>query len=97
MIQTEEDLKAFTKGFGETVMVDGRPVSVVFSKGSTKERTIRGTVISDSRSFLVGIISWAEENSKVEVDGQHFEIDEIQEKAGIYSYYLRRVWDEQDS
>ena len=94
MIQTEDDFKAFTQGFGQKVLVDDRPVTVVFSKGSTKERTIRGTVISDSRSFLVGLIPWAREDSRVEVDGENFEIDEIGEKAGIYSYYLRRVWNE---
>ena len=84
----------FTQGFGETVLVDGRPTCAIFSKGSTKERTIRGTVISDSRSFLVGVIPWAEEGSKVQLKDEHFEIDEVQEKAGIYSYYLRRVWGE---
>ena len=97
MIETEQDFKAFTKGFGELVMVDDRPSSAIFSRGSTRERTIRGTIISDSRSFLVGVIPWAKEGSKVDVKGECFEVDEIQEKAGISSYYLKRLWNEQGS
>ena len=95
MIENEQDFKAFTQGFGEAVIVDGRPTCVIFSKGFTKERTIRGSIISDSRSFLVGVIPWAKEDSKVKVGDEIFVIEEIQEKAGICSYYLRRVWGEE--
>jgi len=90
VIERPEDLAVFGQGFGGSVTVDGQASGAIYSKGSDKERTIRGTVISDNRSFLVGLIPWADLGSKVEANGMNFIIEEIQEKAGLYSYYLKK-------
>ncbi len=90
MIERPEDLKVFGHGFGGAVTVDGQASDAIYSRGADKERTLRGTVISDSRSFLVGVIPWAKVGSRVEADGKNFVIEEIQEKAGLFSYYLKR-------
>ena len=89
MISSDDDFEVFCDDFSRSVLVDGKKAFAIFSRGSSSERTIRGTVVSDTRSFLVGKISWAKEGSKVQVDDRHFEIEEILEKAGLYSYFLK--------
>jgi hypothetical protein len=93
MIERPEDLLVFGQGFGGSVTVDGQASEAIYSKGSDKERTIRGTVISDNRSFLIGVIPWAKPESRVEANGKQFVIEEIQEKAGLFSYYLKRHYE----
>ena len=90
MIEVYDDLRVFGQGFHETVYVDDQGVEVVFSQGADKERTIRGTVISDNRSILIGLIPWAIEGSKVEVRGDNYLIEEIQAKAGLFTYFLSK-------
>ena len=89
MIERPEDLKVFGQGFCGSVTVDGRASGAVFSRGADRERTLRGTVISDNRSFLVGVIPWAREGSEVRADGRDFVIEEIQQKAGIITCFLK--------
>ena len=96
MIERPEDLHVFASSFTGSILVDGIKANAIFSKGSDQERTIRGTIISDSRSFLVGLIPWAKADSIVEAGDKSYQIDEIQEKAGLFSYYLTKHYNHEE-
>ena len=74
--------------FCENIVVDGKQHLGIFDVGLNKKKTIRGTQLNDTRSFVL-LSEKFEVGGIVKREGKSFKIAEREDSSvGFYTYFL---------